>query len=44
MSDIMSTVCSQIQGTINEAISVQILPQIQATLKSTCLRGDGEPG
>ena len=34
MSDIMSTVSSQIQRAINEAISVQLLPQIQATLKS----------
>ena len=30
----MSTVSSQIQRAINEAISDQILPQIQATLKS----------
>ena len=30
----MSTVNSQIQRAINEAISDQILPQIQATLKS----------
>ena len=30
----MSTVSTQIQRAINEAISDQILPQIQATLKS----------
>ena len=30
----MSTVSSQIQRAKNEAISYQILPQIQATLKS----------
>ena len=34
MSDFMSTVSSQILIAINEAISGQILPQIQATLKS----------
>ena len=33
-SDFMSTVSSQIQRAINEAISDQILPQIKATLKS----------
>ena len=35
MSDFMSTVSSQIQRAINEAISDQILPLIQATLKSS---------
>ena len=34
MSDFMSTVRSQIQRAEFDAISVQILPQIQATLKS----------
>ena len=34
MSDFMPTVSSQIQRAINETISDQILPQIQATLKS----------
>ena len=34
MSDFMSTASSQIQRAINEAISDQILPQIQTTLKS----------
>ena len=33
MSDITSTVSSQIQRAINVSISVQILPQIQSTLK-----------
>ena len=32
--DFLSTVSSQIQRVINEAISYQILPQIQATLRS----------
>ena len=34
MSDFMSTMSSQIQRARNKAISDQILPQIQATLKS----------
>ena len=34
MGDFMGTVSSQIQRAINEAISVEILPQIQATLRS----------
>ena len=34
MSDFMSTISSQIQRAINETVSDQILPQIQATLKS----------
>ena len=34
MSDLKSTVSSQIQRAINEAINDQILHQIQATLKS----------
>ena len=33
MGDFMSTVSSQIQRALNEAISDQILPQIQATLE-----------
>ena len=34
MGDLMSTVSCQIQRAINEAINDQILPQIQATLRS----------
>ena len=34
MGDFMSSVSSQIQRPINEAISDPILPQIQATLRS----------
>ena len=34
MGDFMSTVSSQIQRAINEAINYQILPQIKATLRS----------
>ena len=34
MGDFMSSVSVQIQRAINEAISDQILPQIQATLRS----------
>ena len=45
MSDFMSIVSFKIQRAINEAISDQILPQIQATLdldKDTCLKQDGK--
>ena len=45
MSDFMSTVSSRIQRVKIEAISDQILPQIQVTLKTgrgqICLKGDG---
>ena len=34
MNDIMCSVSTQIRRTINEAISEQVLPQIQATLRS----------
>ena len=34
MCDFMSTVSSQIQRVLNEAISDQIFPQIQATLRT----------
>ena len=45
MSDFLSTVSSQIQKAINEAISDQLLPQIQATLKADkdkCPTGSGK--
>ena len=34
MNEVMSTVSSQIQKTISEAINEQVLPQIQASLRS----------